>query len=237
MPLVAPPGSYYYVRVSSWGPGDSGVQATPNSEIWAGADESGRVLQGERDERFAPGELPGAFLPDLSTDPAVLLGQLMQRGSENGDSPNPIASTSPGRSQETTSLLRTLQDLLTFGSDVFLTPDQTAAAFEAAATLDDVATETGIEDPFGRAAVRLSWVVDYNIGPGSRVLWYFEPTTGQFMAQLWVNQRTGEIEAASWIEQAGIVSSIEDVPAPEASYVPEGSAEPDLSPIELSAPA
>ncbi len=47
-----------------------------------------------------------------------------------------------------------------------------------------------------------------------------------------------DVYGAMWlIEQAGNVSSIEDVPAPEASYVPEGSEEPDLSPIELSAPA
>ncbi|MEX1263371.1 MAG: hypothetical protein WEE66_05455 [Actinomycetota bacterium] len=234
VPLVAPPGSYYYVRAGSFYPG-SGTGATV-AEIWAGPDDSGRVVQGKHDERFEPGEFPGSFLLELSTDPQVLLGQLIQRGSEGGASPNPIASTSPGRSQETTSLLRTLQDILTLGGDVFLTPEQTAAAFEAAGSISDVTTESGVEDPFGRDAVRLSWVVDYNIGPGSRVEWYFEPSTGQFMGQLWVNQRTGEIEGASWIEQAGITSSIEEVPTPDASYVPEGTTQPDFQMADPVAP-
>ena len=78
-----------------------------------------------------------------------MLEQLIQRGSEGGASPNPIATTSPGRSQETTSLLRTLQDLLALGSDVFLTPEQTATVFEAASMIDDVTTEAGVSDPLG----------------------------------------------------------------------------------------
>jgi hypothetical protein len=231
VPLVAPTGSYYFVRVGSWYQG-SGTEPS-SGEIWAGPDGSGRLLQGKDDERFPPGGFPMTFLPELSTDPDVLLEQLNQRGSEGGASPNPIASTSPGRSQETTSLLRTLQDLLTLGSDVFLTPEQIAAAFDAAGSISDVTTESGVVDPFGRDSVRLSWVVDYNIGPGSRVLWYFEPSTGQFMGEYWVDQRTGEIEGASWVEHAGISTSLESVPASEASYVPEGTGKPDLGPIQL----
>ena len=234
VPLVAPPGSYYYMRVGSWYLDDD-VIADPLDEIWAAPDDSGRVVEGKRDERFEPGEFPGSFLPELSTDPQTLLEQLTQRGSTGGSSPNPIASSSPGRSQETTSLLRTLQDILTLRGDPLLTPEQTAAAFEAAGRIDGVTTESGVEDPFGREAIRLSWVVDYNIGSGSRVLWYFEPSTGQFMGELWVDQGTGRVEAASWIEQAGIASSIEEIPAAAASYVPEARGEPDLGPIDLPA--
>ena len=234
VPLVAPPGSYYYVRVGSWYRG-SGTGASV-VEIWASPDDSGRVVQGKHDERFEPGEFPGSFLPGLSTDPQVLLGQLIQRGAEGGASPNPIASSSPGRSQEITSLLRTLQDILTLFEDPFLTPEQTAAAFGAAGSIEDVTTGSGMEDPFGRDAILLSWVVDYNIGSGSRVEWYFEPTTGQFMGELWVDQRTGEIERASWIEQAGIASSIEKVPTTAASYVPEGTIQPDFQMADPVAP-
>jgi hypothetical protein len=226
VPLVAPPGSYYYVRGGSWYPGNGVGESI--AETWAAPDDSGRIVQGKLDERFEPGEFPGSFVPELSTNPATLLDQLIQRGSPGGASPNPIASSSPGRTQETTSLLRTLQDILTQGSDIFLTPEQNAAAFEAAGMISDVMIESGVVDPFGRDAIRLSWVVDYNIGPGSRVEWYFEPSTGQFMVQLWVNQRTDEVEGASWIAQAGIASSIEDVPAPAESYVPEGTARPDF---------
>jgi hypothetical protein len=227
VPLVAGSGEYYYLRLVSY---DSKSGLGNPSSVWIGPDGSGRLLTedlGEpRDERFGPGQMPGSFLPELSADPNELLQQLIERGSPGGASPNPIASSSPGRSQEMTSLLRTLQDLLTLGGDAFLTPEQIAGVFEAAQGLNEVTTEPGVSDPLGRPAVRLSFVIDYDIGSESTIQWYFEPTTGQFMGEVWVNGRTEDAEQATLIETAGIAGSVDDRPAPDARYVPEGKAQP-----------
>ena len=228
-PLVAKPGQYYYLRIARYIPrtGDGPVGPEPNVvEVWVGPDGSGRVVDGDGgtqgDERFGPGEFPAQFLPELSTDPDSLLQQLIQRGAPGGASPNPIATSSPGRSQETTTLLRTLQDLLTLGGDAFLTPEQTAAVFDAAQRLEEITTETGVTDPLGRAAVRLSFVIDYNYKSGSTVEWQFEPATGQFMGELWVDQASRNVTSATLIEAAGITASLERPPAADALYVPEG---------------
>lgn len=223
--LVAEQGEYYYLRFVWY----EDPQRPTVTQVWYGPDDSGRrVVTGrsepldDLDERFGPGEFPAHFVPELSTDPDELLQQLIQRGSAGGASPNPIATSSPGRSQETTSLIRSLQDLLTLGSDAFLTPEQIAAAFQASQGIDAVTTEPGVTDPLGRTAVRLSFVIDYNSRGGSTVEWYFEPTTGQFMGQVWINEPSGRIAQTGLIETAGIATSMDDPPAPDARYVPEG---------------
>lgn len=228
VPLVAEPGQYYYVRFAWYDFTDQGA-GTRVGQIWFGPDDSGRrvvdspLVSEARDERFGPGEFPAEFLPDLSTDPSVVLTQLIERGSPEGASPNPIPTSSPGRTQETTSLLRTLEDLLTLGSDAFLTPEQTAAVFEAAQTIGDVTVTPDVTDPLGRSAVRLSFVIDYNQGTGSTVEWYFDPTTDQFMGEVWVDAQSGAT-SATMIEAAGIAPSMNDRPPTDALYVQHGAA-------------
>jgi hypothetical protein len=229
--LVAAQGEYYYTRFTWYSDTDQtpGLDDSSTNEVWVGLDDSGRLVsRGEEptDETFEPGDFPGQLIPELSNDPQTLLQQLIQRGSEGGDSPNPIATTSPGRSQETTSLLRTLQDLLGFGSDVLLTPEQTAAAAEAAGSIEGVATETAATDPLGRSATELRFVVDYNYGAGSIVSWYFDPGTGQFLGETWRDTKTDEIQRATIIEMAGIATSSGDRPVPQARYVQAGDSEP-----------
>jgi hypothetical protein len=229
VPLVAEPGQYYYVRFAWYDFTDQGA-GTRVGQIWFGPDDSGRrvvdspLVSESRDERFGPGEFPAEFLPDLSTDPSVVLTQLIERGSPEGASPNPIPTSSPGRTQETTSLLRTLEDLLSLGSDAFLTPEQTAAVFEAAQTIGDVTVTPDVTDPLGRSAVRLSFVIDYNQGTGSTVEWYFDPTTDQFMGEVWVDAQSGAT-SATMIEAAGIAPSMNDRPPADALYVPQGAAQ------------
>lgn len=231
VPLVADAGQYYYVRFAWYD--FSADAATPTvGEIWYGPDDSGRraVEIGGKptDDRFGPGHFPAEFLPDLSTDPNVVLTQLIERGSPEGASPNPIPTSSPGRTQETTSLLRTLEDLLTLGSDALLTPQQTAAVFEAAQTIGDVTVTPDVTDPLGRMSVRLSFVIDYNEGGGSTVEWYFEPTTGQFMGEVWRDGSSGQPLRATMIESAGIAPSMDDRPTADALYVPEGTRQPNF---------
>lgn len=232
VPVVAEPGQYYYVRFA-WFDFSDQSSGTRGGEIWYGPDDSGRrlvdsPLQSEAvDDRFGPGEFPAEFLPDLSTDPSVILTQLIERGSPGGQSPNPIPTSSPGRTQETTSLLRTLEDLMTLGSDAFLTPDQTAAVFQAAQTIGDVTVTPDVTDPLGRTAVRLSFAIDYDQGAGSAVEWYFDPATGQFMGEVWVDNQSGAT-SATMIEAAGIAASMDDPPPADALYVPEGTGQPNF---------
>ena len=239
VPLVVGPGEYYYSRGWSWYPDGDGMMT---GQMWVGLDDSGRMLRGpgpvdsksygRKDQRFEAGDFPADLVPQLSTDPDELLVQLTERGSSG----QPLASSSPGRTVESTMLLRAVQDLLTNSLDdrfVVLTPEQRAALFQVASGLEEIAVEDDVADPYGRPAVRLSWVVDYGVGPGSRVLWYFEPSTGQFMGELWVNQGSGEVVAASMVEHAGITPSLDEHPDPNMSYVPKATGEPDLGPIEL----
>ncbi len=246
--LVAEPGEYYYVRGSyyeqvgsfpSVESEDGGVPTVQDirtsGETWVGVDGDGRIIyEGSNwsgshstDETYAEGEMPSAMLPDLPNDPAALIAALIERGSRDGDSPNPIATTSPGRSQETTSLLRTIDDLLG-GHDQFLTPEQVAALFRGAQAIEDVTTETGATDPLGREATRLSFIVNYNQDEGATVEWYFEPTTGQHMATVWVDRASGQVLSASIIEAAGIVGSTDDRPRDRDLYVPEVAAQPSF---------
>ena len=223
VPLVAGDGQYYYTRMAIYGPLANGsVGKQGETEVWVGPDSSGRIrstgeLSQPQDQRYGQGQFPGGLLA-LSTDPAELLQQLIERGASNGASPNPIATTSPGRSQETSSLLRTAGDLLTLGGGI-LPPEQTRALYEALQGLPDITTTVGVLDPVGRPAVRLSFAIDYPDFSSSTESWYFTPDLGQFLGG-----------AGMIVEAAGIGSSM-DAPAPaEARYVSPGSGAPDFGP-------
>lgn len=214
IPLVPGPGEYYYVRFS-W-PGNGTVQ------IWLAPDGTGRRVWRDgaapMDERFTSEESSGWLVPELSSEPDEFLRQITERSGPGGASPVPIATTSPGRSQETTSVLRSMSDLLTF--DSVLMPGQIQALFGAASQIEGVTTQRDVVDPWGRPALSLTHVIDYPPGPGSDLVWYFDPDTGQFLGEAWVDQR-GKVSDGTVVEMAGIVGSIHDVPAPEARFMPE----------------
>jgi hypothetical protein len=231
VPLVAQPGQYYYTSFEFWDASASSGLTGPSytDTLWIGPDGSGHNVSSggasDQDKTYAPGSL--SFL-DLSADPNSAIQQLIDRGSAAGASPNPIATSSPGRSQETTSLIRTLQDLLTLSADAFLTPEQTVAIFDGARSIEGVTTQEGVVDPLGRPATRLSFIIDYNRAAGDRVDWYFDAQTKQFMGQVWVSGST-QVHSAMLVVTAGIADSANDQPSPDATYVPAGDPRPDFA--------
>lgn len=244
--LVAGPGEYYYSRTLRYygddlcdGCSSSGLLGPWTEELWFGPDGSGRAVFSENpppdgsvgyvgivdeDRTFGPGEVPLEDLSNLPTDPVELLDRLTVRSSPGGSSPNPIATTSPGRSQEATSLLRTLQDLFD-GGEQFTPPLVRAAMFEVARGIDEVETLAQTTDPVGRTAVSLRWIVQYE-GPPSVVEWFFDPETKQLMAETWTQE--GEILQARIVTDAGIVSSTTEVPGPGDGFFPSAEAPPDF---------
>ena len=211
------PGQYYYVRFS-W-------ESNGTVQIWLAPDGSGRrVWRGgsqPMDQRFTSEEGADWLVSDLSTDPEEFLRQLIERSSPGGASPMPIATTSPGRSQETTSVLRSMSDLLTF--DSVLMPRQIQALFGAAQQIEEVTTQLGVVDPWGRPAVSLTHVIDYPPGPGADLVWYFDPDTGQFLGDAWVFQQSGKVSSGTVVEMAGIADSDDEVPPPGARFMSEAN--------------
>jgi hypothetical protein len=166
--------------------------------------------------------MPYEDLSDLPTDPTELAAKLGSRSGSGGASPNPIATSSPGRTQEDTSLLRTLQDLFE-GGEQFTPPLVRTAMYDVARTMRGVRVVTGTVDPQGRPAVSLRWIVRYE-GPPSEVEWFFDPDTKQFMGQTWTEG--GLILEARIVVRAGIAGSTEGPPQGQALFFPEGKGSP-----------
>jgi hypothetical protein len=204
------PGEYYYVRFSWEGNG--------TVQLWLAADGSGRRIwrggAGPTEVEYGPEDGTRDWLvPELSTDPDEFLRQLIGRSGPGGASPVPIATTSPGRSQETTSVLRSMSDLLTF--DSALMPGQVQALIVAAEQVDGVTERSEVVDPWGRPAISLTHVIDYPPGPGHDLVWYFDPGTGQFLGEAWINQRSGKVSPGTYVEMSGYVRSDHAVPDPD----------------------
>ena len=214
--LVAQPGQYYYVRLFQ------GEDTT--NERWYGPDGSGRFttsVNGELvdDRFFSAGELTTKLYSELSTDPDVLIAQIGDRSGAAGASP--ISVPTPALSpDEETLVLMAMSDLLGFGSD-YLVPQQTAAVFRAASTVEGVRVDRHV-DPLGRQAVSLSWTYRDDDSAVS-VRWFFEPTTHQFMGEQRFDSATGgALMSTQVVEVAGIVDSVAERPRPVARYVPRG---------------
>jgi hypothetical protein len=220
VPSVPGPGEYYYVRFRWEGNG--------TVQLWLAADGSGRRLwkggAGPEEEMYSPQEGTSQWLvPDLPDDPDQFFQQMIERGGPNGRSPGPEATTSPGRSQEDTAVLHGMSDLLTF--DGALMPGQVQALFGAAQQIEGVQTDMNAVDPWGRQAFTLSHVIDFGQGPAHELVWYFDPDTGQFLGEVWVNEESGRADAGTIVELSGIVDSDHEVPRAGDSFIPEPTEE------------
>jgi hypothetical protein len=242
--LVAGPGQYYYTRTQIYF-GDTSESTTYRLAgpwtltEWFGPNRSGRATfdgykgassvgyswPGGRDSTYAAGEFPLEDLSDLSSDPDRLLDELTARSMPGGASPNPIPTTSPGRTSELSALLRTLQDLFN-GDEQFTPPSVRAAMFDVARGLQGVTTIERTADPVGREAIALRWVVEYQ-GPPSYVEWFFSPSTKQLMAETWT--QGGRVLEARIVMEAGIAESTQEPPGPDQSFFPPAEVGPSFA--------
>jgi hypothetical protein len=243
--LVAGPGQYYYSRTQIYfagsSPPPSEVVGPWTLSIWFAPDGSGRSLfsdptnmpdepsqtfgwRGGPDETYGPGRFPLQYLSNLSTNPDDLRAQLSARTSAGGASPNPIPTSSPGRSETDTSMLRTLQDLFN-ADEQFTTPAVRAAMVDVASGVDGVETLRGVTDPVGRPATGLRWEIFYQDTP-SYVEWYFDPSSKQLMAETWMQD--GKVLEARVVSEAGIADSTDAPPTSSNDFFPAAQREPSF---------
>ena len=130
------------------------------------------------DHTYGPGHFPAdSDLTGLSTDPATLQEQLVERTSPSGHSPEPAFSPGPELAPGVTvgSLLDAILNIL---NDPNAQPDLVAATFQVTSGVDGVQVRTNQADPAGRAATIL---VVPGIDGGHPSNWYFDPATSLFM--------------------------------------------------------
>jgi len=216
--LALADGQYLYVR---WTTTMTGWNYTQQS--WWATDGSGRTAfdcsvdpcqdpacgpnfcdgySGPPNETYGPGQYPtDDDMSGLSTDPQVLLGQLLARTAPGGKSPEPAVSPGPELTPGVTAggLLYAISSLL---ADPNGTPELKAAVFEVATGIDAVNVTTGAADPAGRPATMLEFSLD-----GSAVhRLYFDPGTHLLMADAWSDSDT------TTVYDQGIVTSTESIP-------------------------
>jgi hypothetical protein len=229
--LVAQPGQYYYWKTVRPMPGEDVIE-----EIWWGEDGSGRYQADStnrnygtpKSQTWGPGDFPGMFpletdLSKLSTDPVALLEQLQERTASGGASPEPQVTVGPGLSPETSSLWRSIANLVGMGN---ATPSLRAAIFDVTRGLPGVEERSGKLDPVGRTAVTLSVQLgDYYCGGEDTM--YFDPETHLLLAS------DGDLGCVPSliVVAGGIVDSRSEVVSPGEGLIPEPSAElPEPSP-------
>jgi len=179
-------GQYFYLKATI-------VAADGNivTETWWKSDGSGRaafdctipncdkVWGSGPTGTFGPGEFPtDSDVTELSTDPAVLANQLLDRTGPNGKSPEPDQiSPGPevGSGVSAGSLWRAITELL---RDPNTEPDLRAAIYQVAKTVPGVQVVATATDPAGRPATALEF--PYDGGPVVR--YDFDPNTLQLLA-------------------------------------------------------
>lgn len=208
------PGEYSYVKTLILYTGDTTI------ETWWGLDGSGRTEVESNDPHygppesgtFGPGEFPAeADVADLSTDPAVLAGQVEDRSAPGGASPQPEITPEPGQDDRTGAMWRAVTALLEMPN---ATPELRAALFQVAGGITGVDVVDGVEDPAGRPAI----LVQVDTEAEHHEL-YFDPTSHQLLAA--VDRSLDETWSISTIVvAAGIVDSTDDVPGPGEGLIP-----------------
>lgn len=168
-------------------------------------------------------------LSSLSTDPAVLLGQLRDRSGVTGTSPEPPISPGPGQGADTGMLWGVIQSLIDAPE---ATPAQRAALFEVAAGLEGVQVTQAATDPVGRPATLLSTTN----GEGIESEWWFDPASEQLMAQQYTVRTdsnaypNGTVFAIHIVAASGVTDTADDGATMAKSFVPSPLTDPPAMP-------
>jgi hypothetical protein len=185
---------------------------------WYALDDSGRIREqgagiGGAGRTYAAGDFPNdtGDLSGLSTDPATLLDQLVQRTGPDGASPEPYDDFTTGpESPLTAGLVRAAGELL---NDTNSTPALRATLALVLAGLDGASVQRG-HDPFGREAVDVSIQSEREIHH-----WWFDPQTLQLLVLA-----DGEPEGSTYfvlvVEASGYVDDT-DGTHPQPALIPE----------------
>jgi hypothetical protein len=216
-------GQFFYLKSTIVTPDGNIV-----NETWWASDGSGRVAfdctipncdnvwSSGPTGTFGPGKFPtDSDVASLSTDPAVLAGQLLERTGPNGQSPEP-GQISPG--PELTpgvsagSEWRAITELL---RDPNTEPDLRAAIYQVAKTVPGVQVLDATTDPAGRAGLGLAFPYD-----GGQVVEYdFDPDTLQLLAIQ--SGATSGSDTGYSVYELGIVDSTDQPPTGDQWLTPE----------------
>jgi hypothetical protein len=214
--LVAGPGRYYYWKTDRVMPGRDVIE-----EMWWGEDGSGRYFVDQSNPNYGvlsgmtwndPKDFPGVFpfesdLSDLSTDPEVLGGQLVERSAPNGASPQPQVTIAPTTSLESSALWRSAVQLLQMGN---ATPRLRVALYDVLAQIPETIDGRG-EDPAGRPAITITMAYGEYYGGAAQTL-YFDPQTHLLMAM------TGGQDGAMIVVDDGIADSTSATPSADQRF-------------------
>jgi hypothetical protein len=216
--LSLAPGEYSYRQVTTYP-----TEGEPSTlAVWWGPDGSGRVrYSADDDTRYGPGQIatdagPIAY---LSTDPNVLLTQMIERTSPGGRSPEPMDEFTPGPGQSdhlTAGLIRAIGELL---DDTNSSPELRAALCQVTSGLEGVQVTLDAVDPVGRPAVLLSVTTEEVLHR-----WWFDPTSLQVLARD-DGSGAGSEGVLRIVEHAGVVAG-DDSTELLRPFVPAGEQQP-----------
>ncbi|MDP9184044.1 MAG: hypothetical protein M3O29_00045 [Actinomycetota bacterium] len=174
-------------------------QGCPDSrldlESWWKADGSGRIAVHEQHNygveagTFAPGEFhTEGDLSGFPFDPDALGPFLLERSGENGASPRPDVTPSPGVPLEEGLLWNAIRDYL--GSTQYLntTPSLRASMLEVLATVPMVNVDLQAQDPVGRDAIALRFVAY-----AEDIVVFVDPATHDFLGMTETSPESGSV--------------------------------------------
>lgn len=189
----------YYLHSAARGDSRASAVEVVKEERWLAPDGSGRAVnvkgdlrvvgsdgaetanavtyQGEpeSDQRYGPGRLSGvADLSGLSTDPAVLAGQLAGNGTGFGWS-----DTAPNAPD----WYRRIVVVTGIAKQQTVPPRLWAAMLRVLATTPELTSQGAVTDRAGRPALAVSVDTTYDGGRPSRLVLLFAPETGTFLGE------------------------------------------------------
>jgi hypothetical protein len=234
--LIAGSGQFYYWKIAGIYPEGSGT-----AEAWFGADGSGRVVRTSdsaptpKADSWEAGNYPyGDDLSGLSTDPAVLLGQLEARNAPDGRSPQPAVTPLDGQRPDTGGLVRAIGDLLTDAPH--LLPEQRQAAYGVLVGLPTAEELGSAVDPGGRPAIGVRIVTT-----DGATTFYFDPGTHLFMsAKYHFESADPAVSSSTWyvvMESGGIADSTASGPSQDQRFFPDAERLPTASGGQEVAPS